>query len=484
MRLSYVPARWSVYGRSVQRVRYGGIGLGLIGVFLAGESGTAQSSADSPVRLTVRPHEMATGTQNPAAGQHHLAASADPRDSLERYVVYVPPRCVGAHRCPLFVYLQPGTEAVSEILKSQQPVADKYGFLVLARDGGMWPDEKERPVTFAEAERKGNLTVTAEEFSARIAQLEQAGQLNGYRYPFESARRHLDAALKQILKTFAVDPGKVAISGHCASGHAAIFLGGANQDVFSRIILKDPSYVDASFIQANMPPATPTQAIEFHLEGATYAARDLLWRLGYRVKSVWPLRGHSHQVEDDDITGRWLQDSWIHDSATRTQPRVIDPLPLLTIEALTQLRTFWDGFKDGCGGDDHCGVITREQRIPLLREIVLPVAGFSRTTLSTVMMDMPAAAQHPAVAALLKKAGLTAQQHDAYRLALLSGEFTQLYLDHYNEQADEYKLAGVTPPLPPRSIDPASVQGKNMAFIEVHQDELDEDWARQMGGTP
>ena len=44
-------------------------------------------------RLTVRPHEMATGTLNAQAGKTVLAGFPD-------YFVYVPQQCVGTKRMP------------------------------------------------------------------------------------------------------------------------------------------------------------------------------------------------------------------------------------------------------------------------------------------------------------------------------------------------------------------------------------------------
>ena len=65
------------------------------------------------------------------------------------------------------------------------------------------------------------------------------------------------------------------------------------------------------------------------------------------------------------------------------------------------------------------------------------------------MVDMAAlAAQYPSVAADLAKAGLTAQQHDAYRVALVTAYVTDAGAD---------------------SIDPNSVLGKNVAFVDAHE---------------
>jgi hypothetical protein len=87
-----------------------------------------------------------------------------------------------------------------------------------------------------------------------------------------------------------------------------------------------------------------------------------------------------------------------------------------------------------------------------LREVVVPV-GTERP--SVVMMDLPAlAAQYPSVAADLKQAGLTAQQHDALRVALVNA---------YATQSVGKEMA---------APDPSSPVAKNLAFLDAHPDEL------------
>ena len=88
----------------------------------------------------------------------------------------------------------------------------------------------------------------------------------------------------------------------------------------------------------------------------------------------------------------------------------------------------------------------------------MPVGDDERSTL--LMVDMPAlAARQPSVAAALQAAGLTAQQHDAYRVALASAKLTGL-----GEQGGE-------PDARSWRVEPTSTLGKNVAFVHAHPDE-------------
>ena len=44
-----------------------------------------------------------------------------------------------------------------------------------------------------------------------------------------------DAALQLVLRTFAIDPDKIAVAGTALDGGYALFLGRNNTDVFSRV---------------------------------------------------------------------------------------------------------------------------------------------------------------------------------------------------------------------------------------------------------
>jgi hypothetical protein len=97
---------------------------------------------------------------------------------------------------------------------------------------------------------------------------------------------------------------------------------------------------------------------------------------------------------------------------------VADPLPVLTTTAITQMTTFWTRFMQ-----EPESIRTTARRAHL-REVAVPL-GEGEEQVSVVMVDMVAlAAQSPSVAADLQTAGFTAQQHDAYRVALTSARLT------------------------------------------------------------
>ena len=106
---------------------------------------------------------------------------------------------------------------------------------------------------------------------------------------------------------------------------------------------------------------------------------------------------------------------------------------------------------------------------------------------SLVMADMPAlAAQYPSVAADLKAAGLTAQQHDAYRVARASATF----IDAARKNADNGERTGyytVNPAV--RKLLDASLAAsqplrENMEFVRTHPDALGALEATDMWRTP
>jgi hypothetical protein len=261
----------------------------------------------------------------------------------------------------------------------------------------------------------------------------------------------VDAALKEILQRFAIDPDKIAIIGRCGSGGQLLF---HNFDVFSRIIAVSSEIHGKGGSGQKLPPPDKDRPVEFLLDAGIsetrynfVAMRDLR-AAGYRVKQIMGLRGHEHQWEDYDYVGRWLQESWAKPNpATRAAPQVVaDPLPILTTEALTKMTNFWLSFQQ------EPYEIRMTARREYLREVAVPV-GPERS--SIILVNMAAfASKYPSVAAKLKAAGLTGQQHDAYRVALISAIVTH----------NDSSVLG--------PVDPASVMAKNVAFMEAHPSEF------------
>jgi hypothetical protein len=259
--------------------------------------------------------------------------------------------------------------------------------------------------------------------------------------------RIIDAALKETLQRFAIDPDKIAIIGRCASGEDGMRFGIDNLDVFSRI-----ASISGGIPTDGIDPKNKTAEFlldrSFHEVGDNFVAAQALRRDGHPVKVVLGLRGHEHQMEDYDFVGHWLQESWAKPNpASRHTPTVIaDPVPTLTTKMLTQMTTFWTSFSQ------EPGSIRVTARRAHLREVIVPV-GQERP--SVWITDMSAlAAKYPSVAADLKKAGLTAKQHDAYRVALISAQVSKM--------AGSY--AGI--------VDTASVLAKNVEFFNAHPDEF------------
>lgn len=374
----------------VRRPRARFFAFSIVGVLVAART-TAAAQTATPT-LTVQPREMATGTQNPAAGIYPL----DPDSSV---IVTVPPQCAGAHRCPMLVALPGGGQPGQVMTGWVGPVANKYGFILLA------PNE--------------DVTYDASK---------------------------MDAVLKEVLQKYAIDPAKIAVSGRCASGSTGMSYGIDNLHVFSRIAV-----ISGGLPVEGMDPQNKTA--EFLIDagyeesGGTFAAARALQDGGHPVRHTVTLRGHEHQAEDYDFLGRWLAESWAKpDPKSRTAPTVIDPMPLLTTEVVTKMTTFWTSFFKE---PDSIRLAGRRGSI---RDVAATI-GEERAIIP--MTDMTAvAAKYPSVAAALKNAGLTGQQHDAYRLALVTAMTASAVQD------------GVG------TIDPNSVLGKNVAFIAEHTDAL------------
>jgi hypothetical protein len=366
---------------------------------------------------------MATGTRTEQAGQYLL----DPKDSLNSYLVYVPERCVGAKRCPLVVFLPGAGYGGAEVMDWERPVADKYGTIVIS------PTRAGIDAIYSAAEQL-----------------------------------RFDTALKQVLKKFAIDPDKIALIGRCSTGPLALKWGGANLDVFSRIAaISGTGVPDTSDVN---PQHRSTEYLisDGLMEagvGDDIVLQQQLRRAGFHVKHVLNMRSHAHQAEDYDFVGRWFQESWATPNpAARPAPTVIaDPLPLLTTDALTHMTAFWTSFMHE---PDSIRTVARRAH---LKEVVVPLPN---GVVSAPLVDIAALASiYPSVAADLEKAGLTAQQHDVYRVAMISAILSRIIRNEHTE--------GLSWP-----IEATSVLGKNVEFIGNHPDEYKALWATKIWDTP
>ena len=386
--------------------------------------------------LTVQPNTLPLATRTERAGEF-------PLDSLKDFFVYVPPQCVGTQRCPLVVFLHPGDETSRDVLNYWRPVADAYGQILLApQSSDNWQKDDER-----------------------------------------TDQQQLDAALGQVFTKFTIDLKRVALVGYSASGGGVIALGGDRLDLFSRIILGDTDFS----IQNVDPHNTETQFLVVKGSGGYVELNDQVTALrqtGHPTQALIALRTHTPYACDWDVMGHWLQTSWaIPNPAARPKPQVTaKTLPLLTPAIVAKMLTFWHRFLA-----EPDSIKFAAARLLKLREVVIPV-GPDRPT--TFMADIPAlAAKYPSVAADLQAAGLTAEQHEVYRVALLSAysgiprsrptvmphlpnmpSAVSLSIDSVYFKLKQWEFDHSHDV--PLAIDPTSVQGQNVAFVLAHSDIL------------
>lgn len=377
-------------------------------------------------RLTVRPHEMATGTETKQAGEHYL-------DSLPDYVVYVPSQCVGTRRVPLVVLLPGGGETSRTVLDERwgRHLADKYGMILLV------PNAEGRP---------GRWDVfDAGEFRKTVA-----GSLQALQFRDNPDVRNIDAALKQVLRTFAIDPDKIALAGMSNGGSYSLFLGRSNLDVFSRI-----GAMSALGPFTGTGPRHPTT--QFFVSGAmkeqginmvqqTLRLTQELRQAGHQVEPVLCLRGHVDYEPDYEYMWSWLAQSWGISGAPAfpSPPAAADSDPVLTVDALQRMTTFWTRFLQEPDSIQETGRLAHQEHITM---------AVGRWPVSVIKANMPAlAATYPSVTADLQQVGLTARQEEAYRAAIIRVGFT--------------RLAG--PAAGP--VAATSVLGQNLAFRAAHDE--------------
>ena len=426
------------YSRLVRHVRGGLVCLGIAGTFIAEGRCVAQTTPAATPRLSVRPHEMATGTQNVQAGEQQL-------DSLPDYLVYVPKQCVGKRRVPLVVLLPGGGKTSRTVMDERwgPQLADKYGMILLvptAITPGRWDVIGGMPG----AERPGETKFVRTDDSSSIKVLEF----------HDPDVRNIDAALKQVLRKFAIDPDKIAVGGMSDGASYSLFLGRSNLDVFSRIGAM-------SGLIPYYGTGPQNKKVQFFLSGSVTENRGrmvnqtirlarVLRKDGYAVETILCLREHVDYLPDYDYMWSWLAKSWGMPSAKSQFTPVVsaDSDPVLTVDALTRMTAFWNSFMQEPDSIGTAGRLANQERINM------PIGQWPVSVIKANMTAL--AAKYPAVAADLQKAGLTARQEDTYRAAIARVVFT--------------KLAGSTA----GPIAETSVLGKNMTFRNAHDKEFEE----------
>ena len=389
----------------------------------------AQQTPAAPTRLSVRPHEMATGTRNAEVGIQQLT-------SLPDFFVYVPEKAVGTRRVPLVVLLPGGGETSQFVLNEREhwvrQISDTYGMILLvanaATNDGSWD------VINGLSQSGGSETIEqADGASYRVSNFRQNPDV-----------QRIDTALKEVLRKYAIDPNRIAIGGMSNGADYAEFLGRSNLDVFSRV-----GAMSALIPFYGTGPQNPKA--QFLVSGAiaerrghmveqTMRVAQELRREGHPVETVLCLRGHVDYEPDYEYMWRWLATSWGVPGAPAPAPPPppADSDPVLTVNALTKMTTFWTRFMREPDSIKTTGRLAHQ--VPTRMSIgTQPV-----TVVHTNMRVL--ATMYPSVAADLQQAGLTARQEDAYRVAIIRVGFTR--------QAGT--LAG--------PIAETSVLGKNLAF--------------------
>jgi hypothetical protein len=184
--------------RKLRRVRGHFMVLGIVGALVVAAEDYAVAQTKSPI-LTVRPREMATATRTARAGEQTWDGNPQEPRECEGFpncmhiattpMVYVRQQCVGDRRCPLVV--------MSNVPKKfYYHIADKYGIITAV-------------IRFD---------------------------------PYKPAA--FDEGLQTILRSFAIDPDKIAILGRCATGLATVEYGGSNPNVFSLVVDGTPDYYE------------------------------------------------------------------------------------------------------------------------------------------------------------------------------------------------------------------------------------------------
>lgn len=269
--------------------------------------------------------------------------------------------------------------------------------------------------------------------------------------PFDDADvRNIDAALKQVLRQFAIDPDKIALTGFSYGGSYALFLGRHNLDVFSRIASLSPT---ADWGGTGPQDTTTEFAISTGIGDAgeimqvALRTTQELRGAGHLVKPLLGLRTHRRLMGEDGQVWRWLRESWaMPDTAARSaSDATAGPSPILTTDALERMTTFWQSLAREPDSVQAAVFDTIQAH-----ELVPVAVGRPRMWVSNVA-DLPAiVATYPSVAADLERANLTAEQVQTYRAAFISARAT--------------RQSGAV-----RQVALASALAKNVAFVGAHE---------------
>lgn len=284
-----VTGRHSRLARSARGVV---LSLGLAGAFIgggcAGWHPVPSALAPEVGRLTVRPKSMVLGRATVRAGVQWLDSLYTGDSLLSEAVVYVPPQCVGEHRCPLTVWLHGSSMDGRSMITWDGHVferfADSTGVILLA------PTSHSTP-----------------------------GRDWGAKYLRDTPNvdvPRIDAAIRTVLQHYAVDPARIALVGASSGSGLALDLGYVNGDVFSRVVAYsgfEPFLVEHEFDILRPHGRRPLFFIGLNTREASSIQMPTfvswLRRAGYTATYVEDTRGHYSRSRA--LEGmRWLMDSW------------------------------------------------------------------------------------------------------------------------------------------------------------------------------
>ena len=242
----------------------------------------------APTRLSVRPQAMATGAQTVRAGMQDVTDSSADRDLLGGALVYVPERCVGRRRCPLVVLLHGSGMDASSMLGVDnaifQTLTDSLGFILLA--------------VKSESETWGDLFSSDDTTRGQDV-------------------RRIDAALRQVLRHYAIDPARIALAGVSDGATYTLLLGYANGDVFSRLVALSPGLNlsggdSLPLPRHGAPPIFIAKGVndETLPIAGTRTLVPWLRHAGYAVTYVEDLGTHYLTEERAIAAFHWLATSW------------------------------------------------------------------------------------------------------------------------------------------------------------------------------
>ena len=242
----------------------------------------AMSSLDSDsvplaaLRLHLHPSAMATGTRNSTPGTQRLEDALAGGSVYRHSFVYVPLQCVGTRRVPLVVFLHgAGMDGWSMIKwENIRALADSNGFILLA----------------------------------------PSSTLDTWELSKDDGRR-IDAALRYVLRHYAIDPTRIAMAGASDGGRWALWVGLVNGDIFNRVLGFSASVVGAAsddflVLSRHGHPSIFVQHGSIDQDFDAHKVVQWLRQTGYTVTYATDSGAHAMTEERASAGFHWLAASW------------------------------------------------------------------------------------------------------------------------------------------------------------------------------